>query len=223
VPNPNQATSGRAARGDRLPATCLAVFVVVWAALAVAPKYREDWLLENLPTFIAVPAFVVGYRRFRFSDRAYLQGTAFLILHTIGAHYTYSEVPLGDWLRDALDLARNHYDRVVHFSFGFLVLRPVRELAFRRRGAVGRFAELYLCVAGVVLWSTLYELLEWIVAAVVDPAAGTAFLGTQGDQWDSQKDVGLALCGALLAALVEAWQETRTRTPAPRADTGCPA
>lgn len=186
----------------------------MWATLAVAPKYREDWLLENLPTFVAVPVLVLGYRRFRFSDRAYIQGTAFLILHTIGAHYTYSEVPLGEWLHEVLDLSRNHYDRLVHFAFGFLVLRPVRELAFRRPGGVGRFAELYLSVTGVVLWSALYELLEWVVASIVDPAAGTAFLGTQGDPWDSQKDVAMALCGALFGALVEACLRTRaSRAP----------
>jgi putative membrane protein len=185
------------------------VFSVAWTALAVAPRYREDWLLENLPTFVVVPCLVIGYRRVRFSDRAYLQGTAFLILHAIGSHYTYSEVPFGDWLRDTLHLARNPYDRLVHFSFGLLAFRAVRELAFRRPGAVGRFAEIFLSFAGVALWSLAYELTEWAVAAIVDPAAGTAFLGTQGDVWDSQKDMALACGGALIAALVE-WRSPST-------------
>lgn len=194
---------------DRVPALCLGVFLVVWSGLAIAPRFREDWLLENLPTFVAVPLAVWGSRRFRFSDRAYVQGTLFLILHTIGSHYTYSEVPLGAWLRDALALGRNHYDRFVHFAFGLLMLRPVRELGFgrgrpRRPGEVGT---LYFSVAGVALWSVLYEIAEWMTARVVDPAAGTAFLGTQGDPWDAEKDMACALVGALAAAGFEAWRD----------------
>jgi putative membrane protein len=186
-----------------VPAACLAVFLVVWTALAIAPRSRADWLLENLPTFVGVPIAVAGYRRFKFSDRAYVQATAFLVLHTIGSHYTYSEVPLGDWMREVFALGRNHYDRLVHFAFGLLMLRPMRELGFRKRVAPGRFAVLYFSAAGVACWSLVYEIVEWLVASTVDPAAGTAFLGTQGDAWDAQKDVALALCGALVAALVE--------------------
>jgi putative membrane protein len=188
------------AASDRIPALCLLVFVVAWVALAVAPTYREDWFLENLPTFIGVPTALVGYRRFRFSNRSYIQATVFLILHTIGSHYTYSEVPLGAWARDALGLARNHYDRLVHFAFGLLMLRPIRELGFRSGREPGPFAVLYFTVAGAACWSLVYEVVEWLVASVADPAAGIAYLGTQGDPWDAQKDMALALCGALLAA-----------------------
>ena len=194
-----------------MPAACLAIFVVAWTALAIAPRHRADWVLENLPTFIGVPIAVVGYRRFRFSDRAYVQATIFLLLHTIGSHYTYSEVPVGEWIRDLLGLARNHYDRVVHFAFGVLMLRPVRELGFRSRAAPGRFAVLYFSAAGVACWSLVYEVVEWLVASVADPAAGTAYLGTQGDLWDTQKDMALALCGAVVAALIE-WRFDSART-----------
>ena len=195
----------RSRHRDRVPALCLGVFLVAWSALAIAPRFRDAWLLENLPVFGAVPLFVWGARRFRFSDRAYVQGTVFLVLHAIGSHYTYSEVPLGDWLRDALGLARNHYDRGVHFAFGLLLLRPIRELGFgrgrlRRPGELGT---LYFSVAGVALWSVLYEIAEWLTARVADPAAGTAYLGTQGDPWDAEKDMGLAFLGALLALLLE--------------------
>lgn len=188
--------------GGRIPLVCLAGFLAAWVALAIAPRFREDWLLENLITLVAVPATVVGYRRFRFSDQAYVQGTLFALLHTVGSHYTYSEVPLGDWLRDALDLSRNHYDRVVHFSFGLLMFLPIRELAVRD-APLGRFATFYLSFAAVTSWSVLYELVEWAVAAIVDPAAGTAYLGTQGDVWDAQKDMACACAGALLAALAD--------------------
>ncbi|MFN8546037.1 MAG: DUF2238 domain-containing protein, partial [Candidatus Binatia bacterium] len=179
-------------------------------ALGITPASRADWLLENLPTLVGVPAAVIGYRRFHFSDTAYVQATLFLVLHTIGSHYTYSEVPAGLWVRDLLGLGRNHYDRIVHFTFGLLMLRPVRELAFRR-GHPGRFAELYLTVAGVSWWSGAYEILEWIVAQVADPAAGTAYLGTQGDVWDAEKDMACALAGALLAACVEVRRDSHRR------------
>lgn len=195
-------------RDAAVPLSCLLVFGVAWTALAIAPRFRADWLLENYPTFVAVPAVLVGYRWFRFSDRAYVQGTVFLVLHTIGSHYTYSEVPLGDAMRDALGLARNHYDRMVHLAFGLLMLRPMRELGFRR-GRPGTFATLYFSVAGVALWSSVYEIVEWLTAQVVDPAAGTAFLGTQGDPWDAEKDMTCALVGALGAAGIEAVVDPR--------------
>jgi putative membrane protein len=128
-----------------------------------------------------------------------------MILHTIGSHYTYSEVPLGEWLRQLFGLARNHYDRVVHFSFGLLMLRPLRELVVRRPERLGRVATAWLSVAQVLACSALYELIEWGVAAVADPAAGTAYLGTQGDEWDAQKDVACAGLGALVGVAVDAW------------------
>jgi putative membrane protein len=131
-------------------------------------------------------------------------------LHTIGSHYTYSEVPFGDWARDVFGLARNPYDRMVHFSFGLLMLRPLRELAIRQPHSLGRFALAYLSAASVALWSTLYEIIEWMTAAIVDPAAGTAFLGTQGDVWDAQKDTLVACTGALVALVIEAWSSRRS-------------
>ena len=181
---------------------CLAVFLLAWTALAIAPRYRADWLLENLPTFLAVPLAIAGHARFRFSNLAYVEATLFAVLHTIGSHYTYSEVPFGDWLREIAGLSRNHYDRLVHFAFGLLLLRPVCELGFRGR-PIGRVAAAYFGVAGVACWSLVYEVVEWVVATLADPAAGTAYLGTQGDVWDAQKDMALALAGASIMAALE--------------------
>lgn len=194
------------------PLACLAVFAAVWAICAAAPLSRADWLLENALTFAAVPAAVLTYPRFRFSDRAYVQMALFLVLHAIGGHYTYAKVPFGDWLAGALGLARNHYDRIVHFSFGLLMLRPMRELGFRNARGLGPFAKLYFAVAGVGLWSMLYEILEWLVAATVDPDAGSAYLGTQGDEWDAQKDMACAFAGALVAALFQFRRDGRATT-----------
>ncbi len=207
-------SAGRRRGRDTVPLLCLAVFLVIWVALAIRPRFRQDWLLENLLTFVAVPAAVLTYRRFRFSDQAYIQAAIFLVLHTVGSHYTYSEVPIGNWARDALDLGRNHYDRLVHFLFGLLMLRPARELTLRRPRSLGRWRLFYFSFASVAWWSVAYEIVEWLVARVADPAAGTAYLGTQGDAWDAQKDMGLACLGALIAAAIDGWQlwhEPRTR------------
>jgi putative membrane protein len=188
---------------SRIPASCLGVFLGVWTALAIAPSHRAVWVLENLPVFVALPLAVVLYRRAPLSDRAYVQATIFLVLHAVGSHYTYSEVPLGDWARDALGLARNHYDRLVHFAFGSLMLRPIGELALRTLRGGGRLARIHLGIAAVVLWSAGYEITEWLVASVADPDAGIAYLGTQGDVWDAQKDVALACLGALVAGVID--------------------
>lgn len=189
---------------DAAPAVCLAVFGAAWVALAIAPRYRMDWLLENLMTLAIVPSLVLTYRRFRFSDRAYVQGTIMLLLHTLGSHYTYSEVPVGEWLRELFGWSRNHYDRIVHFSFGLLIFRPVLEITFHHGAVRMRRAEkLWLVAAQVGFWSLLYEIIEWLTAVIVDPAAGTAFLGTQGDPWDAQKDMALACVGAAIAGLYE--------------------
>ncbi len=182
---------------------CLSIFTGTWVLLAIAPQYRADWLLENLLTFLFVPLVVLTYRRFRFSDQAYIQATIFAVLHTIGSHYTYSEVPIGAWLSDVFALSRNHYDRIVHFAFGVLMLRPIRELTIRKPARMGALAVRYLAVASIAGWSLFYEIVEWVVASLADPQAGTAYLGTQGDVWDSQKDMFFACAGALLASLLE--------------------
>lgn len=186
----------------RVPLICFAIFALVWVAMAIRPRYPADWFLENLITFVVVPLAVLTHRRFQFSDQAYVQATVFAILHTIGSHYTYSEVPVGEWLRDAFDLGRNHYDRIVHFAFGLLMLRPMRELAIRNPKAMGPVAVRYLSFAAVAFWSIAYEIIEWLVASVADPAAGTAYLGTQGDVWDAEKDMAWACVGTLVGLLM---------------------
>jgi putative membrane protein len=197
------------ARGARVPKLCLAVFSIIWVILAINPSYRADWLLENLLTFVAVPLAVLTFRRFRFSDQAYVQATVFLTLHTVGSHYTYSEVPLGDLFRDAYGLSRNHYDRVIHLSFGLLLLKPMAEVVSARAPGLSGVKSLWVGFTANVCASGLYEILEWLVASIADPAAGVAYLGMQGDVWDSQKDMALACGGALIAAAAESWRLRR--------------
>lgn len=123
-------------RRDPVPLCSLALFGVVWLALAVAPRDRPTWLLENLPTLVALPVLFIVYRHGWLSHRSYAQISGFLVLHTIGSHYTYAQVPLGFWVKDVFGLSRNHYDRFVHFSFGLLMFLPNYELAFREKGPV---------------------------------------------------------------------------------------
>ena len=197
--------------GASVPKWCLGVFSTAWLLLAIAPWNRGAWVLENLPTAVVVGWMIATFRAFRFSARAYLQITAFLLLHTVGSHYTYSATPFGDWARDAFDLSRNHYDRLVHFSFGALMLAPNRELLVRGPVQVPWARQLGLAIAAIAAWSAGYEILEWLTAWVADPGAGAAFLGIQGDEWDAQKDMCCACTGAVLAAIVEARLHRRPR------------
>ena len=148
--------------------------------------------------FAAAAGVAAAWRRFVFSDLSLLLLALFGTLHAYGAHYTYSETPLGNALREALGLARNPYDRVVHFAFGLLVTYPLREVALRVLHVRRLWGWLLPLLAALAL-SASYELVESWAARLVAPELGTAFLGTQGDEWDAQKDMGAALAGALLA------------------------
>jgi putative membrane protein len=177
--------------------------VLLWLITAIEPFDRRDWFLENLLVFFYGGLLLLTYRRFRFSVLSYLLFTVFISLHLVGAHYTYSEVPFGFWLQDALGLVRNHYDRIVHFSFGLLIAYPLREWLLRVTG-VRRGWSYFMTIALVLAFSGFYELMEGMVAMIVSPELGMAYLGTQGDEWDSQEDMFLAFSGVVLAMLVTA-------------------
>ena len=189
----------------------VAWLLLLWLATAIEPLNRRDWFLENLLVFFYAGLLLATYPRFRFSLRSYLLFTIFMSLHLVGAHYTYSEVPFGFWLQDALNLGRNHNDRIVHFSFGLLMAYPLREWLLRVTG-VRRGWSYFMTVVLVLAFSGFYEVMEGIVAMIVSPDLGMAYLGTQGDQWDSQKDTFLAFSGAVVAMTVTA---TAVRTTSP--------
>jgi len=170
---------------------------LLWTVLAFSPHDRQDWLLENLLALAAVGTLLLTYRRFQFSTLSYLLITAFFSLHAVGAHYTYAEVPFGFWLQQLLGLSRNPFDRLVHFAYGLLLVYPLREVLIRLVGA-GTFWSYYLPVSGMLAQSALFEIVEAVVAQVVSPELGTAYLGTQGDEWDAQKDMMAAFSGALV-------------------------
>jgi putative membrane protein len=140
---------------------------------------------------------ILTYRRFSFSDVSYILVALFMILHAIGAHYTYAKVPFGFWMKDAFDLSRNHFDRIVHFAFGLLLAYPAYEL-FRRVARIRKGWALCMAAITIIAVSGLFEVIESWVAQLVSPELGDACLGTQGDQWDAQKDMTMAIIGALL-------------------------
>lgn len=190
---------GRAeSRSARLFSGLLLWYGLLWTWLAIAPVNRRDWLLENLLTFALMLLLTLTYRRFQFSTLSYCLITFFMTLHAVGAHYTYAEVPLGFWLQDLLSLSRNPFDRIVHFAYGALLVYPMREILMRLAGVRGLWSY-YLSVGSILAQSGLFEVVESIVAALVSPELGNAYLGTQGDQWDAQKDMAAALGGAALA------------------------
>ena len=188
---------------NRLLQALAAWYAVVWIATAVSPLDRHDWFLENLLVFAMLAILIGTYRAFPLSDLSYLLITAFMTLHAVGAHYTYSEVPLGFWIQNAFGFSRNHFDRIVHLSFGLLMAYPIREVFLRVANARGFWAY-YLPLDVTLAFSAVYEIMEMVIATMVAPGTGDAWLGTQGDVWDPQKDMGLAALGALLCMCVTA-------------------
>lgn len=186
---------------SRYKISLILIFIAVWIWAAIRPIYPHDWLLENYLVFIFVPIILITGFYFKLSDTSYTLITLFMILHVIGSHYTYAEVPFGDTLKNWLGAQRNMYDRLVHFSFGFLLAYPMREV-FLRLSQVKGFWGFYLPLDLTLSFSALYEIIEWWVARKVDPSAGVAFLGAQGDIWDAQKDMTMAGMGALLAMVL---------------------
>lgn len=187
----------------------------VWLWAAIKPLDRGDWLLENLLVFLSFLALASTWGRFRISLPrlslpSYWLFTLFMCLHLYGSHYSYALTPMGFWLQDIFALDRNHYDRIVHFAFGALLCYPFRELIARQTGLHGRWLALF-SLATILSLSALYELLEMLAAVIVSPELGTAFLGTQGDEWDAQKDTGLAFLGAILVIVVLSAQNSRAQ------------
>ena len=184
-----------------LPKLLLAGYLVLFTALAIHPYSRGTWVAENLPILLIVAALLVLYRRgVRFSNTAYLLMSALIYLHTVGGHYTFERVPFA-WFNELFGFRRNMYDRVAHFSVGFYAY-PLIEYTDRRGLIRSRFLAylLPLCVIGTVAMS--YEIIEWLYADLSDPTAGAAFLGSQGDIWDAQKDMLADTSGAVAALLL---------------------
>ncbi len=201
-------------RNKWVSAGLLLWYVIVSVWMAQTPADPEFWLLASiLPTGFVI-VLIVTHRMFPLSHASYTLITVFLTLHTVGVHYTYAEVPVGTWLQQALDLNRNHFDRIVHFSFGFLLVYPIEEL-FSLLGGLRGWLLYYLSVMTVLGLSGLWEIVESWVAGAVHPELGITYLGSQGDVWDAQKDMAAALYGALIfMALLFVMRSRRGALPA---------
>jgi putative membrane protein len=185
---------------NKIPHLFLWLYLVEMILLGIHPYSRSTWFAENLPIWILVGALVATYPRFQFSNSAYAWMMPLILMHTLGGHFTFERVPF-DWVTEMFGFDRNHFDRIAHFSVGFYAY-PMAELLIRKKVASHAFV-IYGYPASLVLaWAGLYEIIEWVYAAGANPEAGAAFLGSQGDIWDAQKDMladGLGAIPALIA------------------------
>jgi putative membrane protein len=189
------------ARRYPLPYVLGVVFLCVWVASGINPILVEDWWLENLLVILGIGVLVSTYRRFTFSELSYLLIFIYLCMHEWGAHYRYAFVPLGEWMRVVFHTVRNDYDRVVHFAFGALLAYPQREILMRKANVRGAWS-LWLPLVTTLGLGAAYEIMEAVVAVAASPDAGEAFLGLQGDPWDTHKDMFVAFAGAALAMTI---------------------
>lgn len=195
----------------------LGIIFVIWAvAWSFNPLDQKDWILENVLSALALLMLALTARRFPLSRISYFLIFVFLCLHEVGSHYTYALVPYNEWseailgrsINSIFGFGRNHYDRLVHFSYGLLLAYPIRELFYRVadvKGFWGHFLPLDITMST----SMLYELIEWGAAELFGGDLGAAYLGTQGDVWDAHKDMGLASLGALIAMIITALINSR--------------
>jgi putative membrane protein len=186
-------------RATRYGLLAVVLAVLVWSG--IEPHDRFTWLLEVAPVLIGLPVVLATRRRFPLTPLLYLLLAVHAVILMVGGKYTYAEVPAGFWVQDWLGLARNHYDRLGHFAQGFVPAILAREILSRRSPLRGSRWLGFVVVAICLAFSAFYELIEWWTAAASGEAAD-AFLGTQGDPWDTQWDMFLALLGAISALVL---------------------
>lgn len=183
--------------------------VLVWSG--IHPADRFTWLMEVFPVLIALPVLIVTARRFRFTTLVYALLAVHAVILMVGGRYTYAEVPLGFRMEEWFGFARNHYDRIGHFAQGFVPALVAREVLVRRSPLAGSRWLPFLVVCFCLALSAFYELIEWWTALATGSAA-TAFLGTQGDPWDTQWDMCWALIGAVVSlALLSGFHDRQLR------------
>lgn len=186
---------------DRFLSVLLAVYVALFLVLAISPVDRMTWFVENLTVWIILAILLVLYRRgVRFSSLGYALMFVLIYLHTIGGHFTFAQVPF-DWFSDIFGFERNHYDRVAHFTVGFYAF-AIGELLWERKLVANRLLLFTYPVFVIATIAMGYEIIEWIYAATANPEAGIAYLGSQGDIWDAQKDMLADTLGAVAAMML---------------------
>jgi putative membrane protein len=205
---------------DRAYTNLLAgVFAVIWILLGIAPLDRHDWALENLLVVAFALAFLWSRSRFQLSKLSVTLVFIFLAVHEVGAHYTYSKVPYDQWAEALLGISitelfgfsRNHFDRLEHFFYGALLAYPMREGYVRLQGLRGRMTYT-IPITITRAFSAMYEVFEWWAAEIAGGELGVAYLGTQGDVWDAQRDMALAGFGAILAMAAAFYADWKRKT-----------
>jgi len=201
----------------RLPALLLGIYIVENAVGAIAPVDRATWLAESLTAWVPLAGILIWYGcGGRLSRAAWLAIAPWFLLQTLGAHYTFEHVPFG-WVTEFFGFQRNHFDRICHFCVGGFAF-PALELLERRGAIRGRGLAVFCVVMGIFGFAAIFEIFEWLYAVSVSPEAGAAFLGSQGDIWDAQRDMladGLgAICASLLYCLLDPLRRGRAADPA---------
>lgn len=195
-----------------IPHLLLGAYVLEFIAMGISPYSRAVWYAENTPIVMIVVALVVLYvRGIRFSNTAYIFMSVLPFLHTIGGHYTFERVPF-EWFNNTFGFERNMFDRVAHFSVGFYAYGLMEYMTTRGRVATHAWGYL-LCVSFIMAVAATYELIEWVYAVQEGGSAGAAFLGSQGDIWDAQKDMLMDTLGGIFSLLVFGIQNLFTQSP----------
>lgn len=185
-------------KADKKQYFLLIGFIVLLGWSAIKPHDYFTWFLEIFPAIIGLVILIATYKKFRFSNLLYFLMFLHAAVLIVGGHYTYAEVPIGNWVKDFFDLSRNHYDRLGHLMQGFVPALIIREIVIRKQVISGKKWQFFFIASACLAISACYEFIEWWVA-VGTGAAADSFLGTQGDVWDTQWDMFLALMGAVIA------------------------
>ncbi|PIS47499.1 MAG: DUF2238 domain-containing protein [Elusimicrobia bacterium CG08_land_8_20_14_0_20_51_18] len=194
---------------SKLPRVLFVVYLVYFSVMAVNPYSRSVWIAENIPVVLLVAFLAFTYRRFPFSPAAYVLMSVFIFLHTTGGHYTFERVPFG-FVTELFGFSRNHFDRIAHFSVGFYAY-PIAEFIYRKKYSESRGLLAFTGITAIFTVAAVYEIIEWIYAVMADPASGIAFLGSQGDIWDAQKDMLADGLGAVCASFYFLFSYKRTK------------
>lgn len=192
------------------------LFLVFFAISCINPPYLQFMLMQHVPTVLVIGALAWFTNRFSISNASFVSIIVFLSLHTVGARYLYSYVPYDDWaesmfgtsISDLFGFKRNHYDRLVHFSYGLLLAVPVQEFEHRYLKLPTGLAAI-LAIEWILATSGAYEIGEWLVAAACAPDWAESFLGQQGDPFDAQKDMALATLGATISIVIARIKQSR--------------
>jgi len=185
---------------ENYPKILLFAYILVWIWAAINPNYRSVWIDENIMPVLFLGILIISFRWFKLSNLSYTLIFIFLVLHTIGGHYSYSEMPLFNWIKENYDLDRNHYDRIVHFLFGVLFFYPIYEVLNRIFLVLKGWRCLFLAFLVIAAFKGIFEVIEYAYTAVRNNSLTvTNYLGEQGDSFDALKDIGLGILGGLIS------------------------